>query len=694
MEKFLREWRQDALNKHQHDTAIFVGDKVLALTEDPNDAFWLAQVHFTTGNYTRALGFLNQHKLIADQPACKYLAGNCLIKQGKYDEALNILGLKDPDNLQIAPGNARRKHLHIQKNLRNGTSRGGSASHNRIDRSEERDGVETSTIRYEAGMCYLRGLCHAKMNAFDSAKECYKNAVRIDVQCFEAFDQLMKNSLLSPTEEWEFIESLDFDSISNTSDSATQEAAAFTKLLYTTRLSKYAHPTEFAAATEELSTHYNLSQNADILLSRAELLFTQCRFRESLYLTNKILARDKYNMSTLPLHLANLHELDEKNALFLLSHDLADNAPHEPTAWLAVGIYYLSTSRIADARRFFSKASFMDPHFGPAWIGFAHTFAAEGEHDQAISAYATAARLFQGTHLPQLFLGMQNLMLNNTVLAREYLNTAFNLCKTDPLLLNEMGVCFYHSDDLPNAIKMFRHALHLASYNIEYATARDGTTYVRNPDPESPYGDLMKHNTAFTSTRANLGHALRRAGHFEEALEHFSEVIRLGGRDTGIFAAKGLCYLEMGQTWDAIGALHQALSVNAQDTVATELLNRALELIGEEGLSGGITGAGAESGAGSSFATAQTRELEEEEFDRRIGLRRGAGRKSVRAGRKARALEPLDPRDFDTPERSGMSRGIGDEEMEGEGAMSSPPEASAYDMDLEGDSMAVDSDDE
>ncbi len=32
MENFLREWRQDALNKHQYDSAIFIGDKLLALT--------------------------------------------------------------------------------------------------------------------------------------------------------------------------------------------------------------------------------------------------------------------------------------------------------------------------------------------------------------------------------------------------------------------------------------------------------------------------------------------------------------------------------------------------------------------------------------------------------------------------------------------------------------------------------------
>jgi anaphase-promoting complex subunit 6 len=38
----------------------------------------------------------------------------------------------------------------------------------------------------------------------------------------------------------------------------------------------------------------------------------------------------------------------------------------------------------------------MDPRFGPAWIAFAHAFAYEGEHDQAIVAYSTSARLFPG----------------------------------------------------------------------------------------------------------------------------------------------------------------------------------------------------------------------------------------------------------------------------------------------------------
>lgn len=32
MENYLRRWAQDSLNKHQYDTAVYVYDKLLALT--------------------------------------------------------------------------------------------------------------------------------------------------------------------------------------------------------------------------------------------------------------------------------------------------------------------------------------------------------------------------------------------------------------------------------------------------------------------------------------------------------------------------------------------------------------------------------------------------------------------------------------------------------------------------------------
>ena len=421
-----------------------------------------------------------------------------------------------------------------------------------IKRSEEREMENASDIKYEAAMCYLRGICYAKQNALDRAKECYKDAVRIDVQCFEAFDQLMKNSLMSPTEEWIFLESLDFDSISTEDNSISQEAAQFAKMLYTTRLSKYKNPVDFNDAAETLSTHYNLASNPDLLLSRAELLFTQCRFEQVLEITKTVLDSDEYNFSIYPLHLACLHELNKTNDLFLLAHQLADLHPGEPSTWLAVGIYYLSISQIAEARRYFTKASIMDPHFGPAWIGFAHTFAAEGEHDQAINAYSTGARLFQGTHLPELFLGMQNLQLNNMKLARQHLIAAHELCSTDPLLLNELGVVSYHQDMLDDAIDHFSNALSIAA-------------------------EIRSDLRAWISIRANLGHAYRRQRKWVAALTEFDEVLCQGGRNAGIFCVKGLVLLEMGRPSEAVCALHESLAVGPQDPVATDLLARALE---------------------------------------------------------------------------------------------------------------------
>ncbi|KAF3021513.1 hypothetical protein G7054_g13996 [Neopestalotiopsis clavispora] len=540
MEQFLREWRQDAYNKAQYDSAIFVGDKLLALTNDDNDAFWLAQVHFATGNYTRAQAFLSRQDLISRNPSCRYLAGHCYIKQSRYDEALAVLGDRNPTHLIVSSTNKRKTPKNSGKS---------DKSSRRRDESDE----ETANRRFEAAMCFLRGICYAKQNAFDRAKECYKDAVRIDVQCFEAFQQLMKNSLMSPDEEWQFLESLDFDSINVGGDiSSSQEAAEFTKMLYTTRLSKYRNPTSFVTACETLSTHYNLESNPDLLLARADLLYTQCRYKDALEITDSILAEDKYNFSVYPLHLACMYELKKKANLFLVAHDLADSHPEEPVTWLAVGIYYFAIDKIAEARRYFSKASMMDAHFGPAWIGFAHTFAAEGEHDQAISAYSTAARLFMGTHLPQVFLGMQNHALNNMTLADEFLKTAYGLCKTDPLLLNEMGVVYYHQDRPLDAVKLFVRALEVAE-------------------------DIDSEPAAWLAARTNLAHAYRRAKKYPEAMEQFDEVLRLGGKDAAIYSAKGLLFMELGQPEEAIVVLHQALAINAQDPIATELLNKALE---------------------------------------------------------------------------------------------------------------------
>ena len=104
----------------------------------------------------------------------------------------------------------------------------------------------------------------------------------------------------------------------------------------------------------------------------------------------------------------------------------------------------------------------MDPRFGPAWIAFGHTFALESEHDHAVTAYSTCARMFTGfvsyffdtcvsqfnlyssSHLPLTFVGMEHIMLSNSALADEALNAAYSMCSGDPLLVNERGVMAFN----------------------------------------------------------------------------------------------------------------------------------------------------------------------------------------------------------------------------------------------------------
>lgn len=517
--------------------------------DNDDDALQLAQLHFKSGNYPYAESILNRYDLVSNNTEARYLAGHCNIKQARFPEALAILGDKTPQRLlwdNGRPGKARASEK--AKARTNAFNSGGSRSDNDLKHAER-----VSDTRFEASMCYLRGICYAKQNAFDRAKECYKDAVRIDVRCFEAFDQLMRNKLLSPQEEWEFLGSLDFDSVMVDEDlSTSQQAGELAKMLYTTRMSKYSHVDELMTTVETLESHYNLGSNHDILLAKAETFFTRCRFREALELTTKVLEHDRYNFAVLPTHIACLYELGERNALQLISADFTEHHPDEPVSWLAVGTYYLNIGKIAEARRFFSKSSMMDPHFGPAWIGFAHTFAIEGEHDQATSAYTTAARLFQGTHLPQLYLGQQQLQLHNMDLAQEYLQTAHRLCPTDPIVLNELGVTAYQEDEVAAAIEYFNQAL----------AAEAGL----GPDSKS-----------WMSCRTNLGHAYRRAGRMEEALAEFDEVLRGGARDVITYTTKALILLDMGHPLEATTTLHEALALNGQDPTANDLLQRAME---------------------------------------------------------------------------------------------------------------------
>ncbi|KAF0444833.1 Anaphase-promoting complex subunit 6 [Gigaspora margarita] len=65
-------------------------------------------------------------------------------------------------------------------------------------------------------------------------------------------------------------------------------------------------------------------------------------------------------------------------------------------------------------------------------------------------------KLYPGSHLSTLFIGMQRLQAKNLLSAEEYLLTSSQICESDPLVLNELG--------MPNQLIPLR--MHLSELDI------------------------------------------------------------------------------------------------------------------------------------------------------------------------------------------------------------------------------------
>ncbi|BGP38750.1 anaphase-promoting complex subunit Cut9 [Rhodotorula kratochvilovae] len=520
----MRNWRNDAMTQHLYDSAKFWGGKVLGITGNADDVFWLAQIHFLTHQFAQAERILTTPRSSASaststaQPirltdmslACRYLAAQCQVRLGKWEEALEMVG--------------RRGAL--------GTDVG--------------DGKSDGGIKLTASAAHLRGLIHLHMKATELAKEAFMEALSRDVKCFESFEMLVGGEMMSSEEEWDFIQGLPFHA-------QTDEDAEFVRMMYTVRLKKLSHNNDMEIARQRLADDYGLGDDPDVLCSRADELHNAMRYAECYKITTHILALHPSHRPTLPLHLSCMHHLPNlRSRLFLVAHEMVENEPDDAISWYAVGLWYFAGKRWEESRRFFGKSVLIDPRFGPAWLAYAHSFAYEGEHDQAITAYSTAQRHLPGSHLPLLFIGMQHLGLANVVLAEEYLLAAQEICRDDPLVLNELGVVALHNQQFDRAARLFRETLGLARH-------------------------VQSSPAAWASTHLNLGHAYRKLQQWDKAHGAFRRVIELDPRSAAAYSALGIVEHQRGNFQESIARYHEALALSPGDPVTCDLLRLALD---------------------------------------------------------------------------------------------------------------------
>ncbi|GAA5914858.1 hypothetical protein JCM6882_007823 [Rhodosporidiobolus microsporus] len=646
----MRNWRNDAMTQHLYDSAKFWGGKVLGMTGNADDAFWLAQIHFLTHQYAQAERILTAPRpasspfpptaststapppfvhasstsairLTDTSLACRYLAAQCMVRLGKWEEALEMVG-----------------------------RRGGLGA-------DHGDGKGDGGIKLTASAAHLRGLIHLHLKATDLAKEAFMEALSRDVKCFEAFEMLVGGEMMSSEEEWEFIQGLPFHA-------QTEEDAEFIRMMYTVRLKKLSHSSDMAIARQRLTDDYGLGQDPDVIFSRADELYNGMRFAECFKTTTRILALHPSHRPTLPLHLSCMHHLpNQRSKLFLLAHEMVEQEPDDAISWYAVGLWYFSGKRWEESRRFFGKSVLIDPRFGPSWLAYAHSFAFEGEHEQAITAYSTAQRHLPGSHLPLLFIGMQHLGLSNVQLAEEYVLAAREMCAEDPLVVNELGVIALHNQQYERAVQSFRETLVMA----------------RN---------MQSSPTAWATTHLNLGHAYRKLSEWDNAYTSFRRVIELDPRHAGAYSGMGIVEHQRRNYQEAIARYHEALALHPSDPLTIQLLSLSLS-----SLSTSIS-----SGSSSSFLGGNTsfpfpglpprtvRNIDEQV--RRLD-------EEIRLGVE---LPPLAEEDGERTDGGDMSRSRRDDDEEGEGEsamMSATRSEGGFDMsavsmeEAEGDGSAM-----
>ena len=151
----------------------------------------------------------------------------------------------------------------------------------------------------------LKGRILESMDNRELAADAFKEAVRIDVYCHEAFKALVRHQILTAAEEMELLEMMPFEQ-----QCVSEEEQELVHFLHEMSLKKYNKPSDLKVPKTLVST---LNLNTDLIIAKAERHFYNCDYTQCHRLTTSVMKNNSFHADCLPIHISCLVELHKPN---------------------------------------------------------------------------------------------------------------------------------------------------------------------------------------------------------------------------------------------------------------------------------------------------------------------------------------------------------------------------------------------
>lgn len=615
----MRRIRNSAFEQKQYETALFYNDSLCCYIKDNfslevikenvdylMDFYETLNIYYMSKQYQKAVDIFQEHEvikyLLKDHPISVYVFCLCLYELENFQQILAYLG----------EGNEETDSIDLQLDILNRELSNGCNKENKIDKrvltnvqKAEYNNIDfyyKMLSKLKTNMLLLRGKALMKKNQFDMAKRELRKSVFADPTNYESFKLLISSQIMTKSEILELYNEIPFDNVIDDKRIAEVLKATYYKMISSDCINQEDFSNDVAIVDEESydeeeaigsffensdleNGNKNMNENtANMLLKTNHLLmtkefqiniikkmFNQCSYADCIVRCEAYLSGgyDPFNEDVITHYLTSLFEVGNKAKISKLLNTLILKFPSSWITEFAAGTRQLLFRKYLLARKHFAKATILNSSSLPSLIAYGHTFVGELDFDQSIVVYSTAATLFPGSHIPLMFLGMQHLIKRNLAMSEKYLKMALTINSTDPLLLNEIGVIHYQNTNYLEAKKYFK-------------KASDVISKIRSNNILTEYGveesNFHANSKIWAGIFVNLGHTYRKLNQLEKALMCFEAISVTTKPNTNTLTSMALVCMKLMKFKRCIEYLHKALEANPENTMASDLLEKAMEL--------------------------------------------------------------------------------------------------------------------